>query len=122
MKTLNLKFMSFSMLAFLWLTSFNSNAQSTSYVGNWQSTAPVASMNNSIMRIKILSTSDPNVFIIINADNPKKKIIAKYKPADGKIYATVKNTPIYLVYIASSDSIQCYKQSNNALMSDLTRY
>lgn len=114
--------MSFSMLAFLWLTSFNSNAQSTSYVGNWQSTAPVASMNNSIMRIKILSTSDPNVFIIINADNPKKKIIAKYKPADGKIYATVKNTPIYLVYIASSDSIQCYKQSNNALMSDLTRY
>lgn len=122
MKTLHLKFMSFSMLAFLWLTSFNSNAQSTSYVGNWQSTAPVASMNNSIMRIKILSTSDPNVFIIINADNPKKKIIAKYKPADGKIYATVKNTPIYLVYIASSDSIQCYKQSNNALMSDLTRY
>ena len=122
MKTLHLKFMSFSMLAFLWLTSFNSNAQSTSYVGNWQSTAPVASMNNSILRIKILSTSDPNVFIIINADNPKKKIIAKYKPADGKIYATVKNTPIYLVYIASSDSIQCYKQSNNALMSDLTRY
>lgn len=110
------------MLAFLWLTSFNLNAQTTNYVGNWQSTAPVASMNNTIMRIKVLSTSDPNAFIIINADNPKKKIIAKYKPTDGRIYATVKNTPIYLVYISSSDSLQCFKQSNNALICDLTRY
>lgn len=110
------------MLAFLWLTSFNLNAQNTNYVGNWQSTTPVASMNNSIMRIKILSTSDPNVFIVINADNPKKKILAKYKPADGRIYATVKNTPIYFVYVAASDSLQCFKQSNNALICDMTRY
>jgi len=122
MKTLHFKLMSLSMLAFLWLTSSNSIAQSTNYVGNWQSTAPVASMNNSIMKIKILSTNDPNVFIIINADSPKKKIVAKYNSTDGRIYATVKNTPIYLVYNSSLDNLQCFKQSNNALICDLTRY
>ncbi len=110
------------MIAFLWFTSSNSFAQATNYVGNWQSTAPVVSMNNSIMRIKILSTNEPNVFIIINTDNPKKKIVAKYNPADGRVYATVKNTPIYLVYNAGSDNLQCFKQSNNALICDLTRY
>ena len=122
MKTLHFKLMSLSMIAFLWLTSSNSFAQSTNHVGNWQSTAPVVSMNNSIMKIKVLSTNKPNVFIIINADNPKKKIIAKYNPADGRIYATVKNTPIYLVYNAGPDNLQCFKQSNNALICDLTRY
>ena len=122
MKTLHFKLMSLSMIAFLWLTSSNSIAQSTNYVGNWQSTAPVASMNNSIMKIKILSTNNPNVFIIINADSPKKKIVAKYNSTDGRIYATVKNTPIYLVYNSSLDNLQCFKQSNNALICDFTRY
>ncbi len=122
MKTLHLKLMSLSMIAFFWLTSSNAITQTTNYVGNWQSTTPVVSMNNSIMKIKILSTNQPNVFIIINADNPKKKIIAKYNPADGRVYATVKNTPIYLVYLAATDSLQCYRQSNNTLICDLNRF
>jgi hypothetical protein len=122
MKTIHQKIMSFSLLAILWLASSNTFAQATNYVGNWQSTAPVVSMNNSILKIKILSTSDPNVLIIINADNPKKKIIAKYNAADGKIYATVKNTPVYFVYVGTSDSLQCFKQINNALLCDLNRY
>jgi hypothetical protein len=55
-------------------------------------------------------------------DNPRKKFVAKYNPADGKIYATVKNTPVYFVYTGTSDSLQCFKQSNNALLCDLNRY
>lgn len=122
MKTLQVKFMSLALLAFLWLNSSQTYAQATNYVGNWQSTAPVASMNNATLKIKVLSTSDPNVFIIVNADTPKKKITAKYNQADGKMYATVKSTPIYLVYIASSDSLECYKSSNNVKICDLNRY
>lgn len=122
MKTLQVKFISLTLLAFVWLSNSETFAQATSYVGNWQSTAPVASMNNSILRIKILSTNDPNVFIIINADNPRKKIMAKYNQIDGRVYATVRNTPIYLVYIPSNDSLQCYKESNNSLLCNMTRH
>jgi len=122
MKTLQVKFMSLALLAFLWLNSSQTYAQATNYVGNWQSTTPIVSMNNAILKIKVLSTSNPNVFIIINADTPKKKITAKYNQADGKMYATVKSTPIYLVYIASSDSLECYKSSNNVKICDLNRY
>jgi hypothetical protein len=122
MKTLHLKFMSLTFLAFLWLTSSQTFAQSTNYVGNWQSTAPVASMNNAVLKIKVLSTNEPNVFIIVNADSPKKKIVSKYNQQDGRIYATVKSTPIYLVYLAASDSLECYKTSTNTKICDLTRY
>lgn len=122
MKTLHVKFMSLALLAFLWLNSSQLFAQATNYVGNWQSTGPVAIMNNSTLKIKVLSTSNPDVFIIVNAVTPKKKITAKYNQADGRVYATVKNTPIYLVYLASSDSLECYKSSNNTKICDLTRY
>jgi hypothetical protein len=122
MKTLNTKFLGMAFLAFIFLLNTESFAQSTSYVGNWQSSTPVSINNNTIMRIKILSTSNPDVFIIINPDNPKKKITAKYNTADGRLYATVKNTPIYLVYLSASDSLECYKAATNTKICDFTRY
>lgn len=122
MKTLNTKFLGLAFLAFSLLLTSESFTQATSYVGNWQSSTPVSISNNTIMRIKILSTSNPDVFNIINPDNPKKKITAKYNTADGRIYATVKNTPIYLVYLSASDSLECYKAATNTKICDLTRY
>jgi len=122
MKTLNKKFLGLAFLAFILFLSTESFAQATSYVGNWQSTTPVSISNSTILKIKILSTSNPDVFIIINPDNPKKKITAKYNTADGRVYASVKNTPIYLVYISASDSLECYKASTNVKICDLTRY
>jgi hypothetical protein len=122
MKTLNSKFLGLVFFAFIFLISSESLAQATSCVGNWQSSTPIAISNNTILRIKILSTSNPDVFIIINPDNPKKKIIAKYNTPDGRLYATVKNIPIYFIYISSSDSLECYNVSTNAIISDFTRY
>jgi hypothetical protein len=122
MKTLHLKFLSLFLLVFLWMNNTQTFAQSASYAGNWQSTSPIASMNNSILKIKILSTSDPNVFIIVNAASPKKKINAKYDQTDSRLYATVKSTPIYFVYVPATDSLECYKSSNNSKLCDLNRY
>jgi hypothetical protein len=34
----------------------------------------------------------------------------------------VKNIPIYFIYISSSDSLECYNVSTNAIISDFTRY
>ena len=121
MKTLHGRILGLAFLAFLFLTSTNTIAQATNFVGNWESTTPIVSMNNSVMRIKILATSNPNVLIIINRDNPIKKIIAKYDPINGRISASVKNTPIYFVYMPATDSLECYKTSTNALICDLIR-
>lgn len=122
MKTLNFKIISFCLLAVLWLASSKSFAQSTNYVGNWKSNAPVAMMNNSLMKIKVLSTSDPNLFMVVSSDVPKKKNPAKYIPTDGNLYVTLKNTAIYFVYISSNDSLKCYRLSDNSLICSLSRF
>jgi hypothetical protein len=121
MKTLHGRILGLAFLAFLFLTSTNAIAQASNFVGNWESATPVVIMNNSVMRIKILATSNPNVLIIINRDNPTKKIIAKYEPTNGRISATVKNTPIYFVYVSSTDGLECYKTSTQALICNLIR-
>ena len=69
---MKLNILGIGFIAMFFLFAFSASAQATSFVGNWQSTAPVVSMNNSIVKIKVLSTSDPNVFIIINSDNPEE--------------------------------------------------
>lgn len=121
MKTLHGKILGLAFLAFLFLVSSNVVGQSTNYVGNWHSTAPVASMNNAVLHIKILASSHPNALIIINMDKPKKKIVAKYEVADGRLYASIKNTPVYLIYIPATDSLECYKTNTNAHVCNFIR-
>ena len=122
MKTLQVRILGLTFLALLFLTSSNSFAQATNYVGNWESTTPVVSMNNAVMHIKVLATSNPNVLVIINIDKPKKKIIAKYENTDGRVYASIRNTPVYLIYVPATDSLECYKTNTNAHICNLIRY
>jgi len=122
MKTMKLNMLGISVVAIFFLFAFSASAQSTNFVGNWQSTAPVVSMNNSIVKIKVLSTSEPNVFIIINPDNPKKKFVSKYDQPTNRLYTTIKNQNLYFTYVTSTDMLECYKVSNDSKIADLTRY
>lgn len=122
MKTIKLNLLGIGILSLFFLFALNASAQSSSYVGNWQSTAPVPSMNNAIVKIKILSTSDPNVLIIVNFDNPKKKFVAKYDASTNRIYAIIRNQNLYFNYVAASDTIDCYNVSNNNLVCSMVRF
>jgi hypothetical protein len=122
MKTMKLNILGIGFIAMFFLFAFSASAQATSFVGNWQSTEPVASMNNSIVKIKVLSTSDPAVFIIINSDNPKKKFVSKYDQATNRLYTTIKNQNLYFAYVSTSDMLECYKTTNNSKIADLTRF
>jgi hypothetical protein len=98
------------------------NAQSTNYVGNWESTTPVAQYNNLTLRVQISSTSDPNVFILVNADAPKGKFSGKYNAAQDRLYTTFKKKPIYLKYDASADKLECFKSKDDTKLYELSRY
>ncbi len=119
---MKLNILGIGFIAMFFLFAFSASAQATGFVGNWQSTAPVASMNNSIVKIKVLSTSDPAVFIIINSDNPKKKFVSKYDQATNRLYTTIKNQSLYFAYVSTSDMLECYKTTNNSKIADLTRF
>lgn len=97
-------------------------AQGTNYVGNWESTTPVAQYNNLVLRVQISSTSDPNVFILVNADAPKSKFTGKYNATQNRLYTTFKKKPIYLVYDAANDKLECYKSKDDSKLYDLIRY
>lgn len=105
-------------------TSFynNSISQSASYVGNWESTAPVPQYNGLTVRLQIASTSDPNVFVIVNVDSPKMKYNGKYDDFVGRLYTVIKKKNLYFVYISATDMLECYNASNGVKIADLQRY
>ena len=107
----------------LFLSLFsNSYAQGVNYVGNWESTTPVAQYNNLTVRIQIIATANPDAFIIVNADSPKNKFDAKYNSSQDRLYTTLKKHPIYFKYVSSSDMIECYKSKDDTKIYELTRY
>ena len=122
MKTMKLNMLGISFVAMFFLFAFSASAQSTSFAGNWQSTGPVASINNSIVKVKILATAQSNAFILVNADNPKKKFVAKFEASTNRLYTTVKNLNVYFTYVTGTDMLECYKASNNVKICDLTRF
>ena len=97
-------------------------AQGTNYVGNWESTTPVVQYNNLTVRISISSTTDPNVFVLINIDKPKRKFIGKYNDSEDRLYTTIAKKPIYFKYNAVSDILECYRQKDDSKVYELTRY
>lgn len=119
---MKLNMLGLGFIAMFFLFAFSASAQATSYVGSWQSTAPVAGISNSIVKIKVLSTSDPIVFIIINPDNPKKKFVAKYDETTNRLYTTIKNQNIFFEFVSATDMLECYKVSDNTKLADLNRY
>jgi hypothetical protein len=122
MKTMKLNVLGFGFFAMFFIFALSASAQSASFVGNWQSTAPVASMNNAIVKVKILTTSETNVFILINPDNPKKKFVSKYDQATNRLYTTIKNQNVYFAYVSATDMLECYKVIDNTKICDFTRF
>ena len=103
------------------ITSFTTKAQSTNFVGKWETTTPVSFYNNSVLRIKISGTEHPNYLIITNNDKPKKKIGSKYDETSGELHTTVKNTQIYFIYDPLTDMLEVFK-SNGSSICYLTRF
>lgn len=100
------------------ITSF---AQSTNFVGKWESTTQLTFNNNSILKIKISGTEHPNYLIITREESPKKKIGAKYDETTNRLYTTVKGTQIYFVYDNTTDTIEAFK-INDASICDFIRF
>lgn len=99
----------------------NVEAQSTNYVGKWETVTPVSFFNNSVMRIKIIGTDNPNYFIIINNDTPKKKIGSKYDEDIDRLYTNVKGHQIYFIYHPNTDMLEAFKINGTSICL-LTRF
>lgn len=104
------------------IVSFNAKAQSTNFVGKWESTTTVSFYNNSILKIKILATSNPNCLIIVNAINPKKKFIAKYDDLTGRLYVMYQTHSLYLEYYSDTDTVKVFKTSDDTFICLMTRF
>jgi len=109
---------SIGILAVMLITS-KVEAQTSNFVGKWETTAPVPFYNNLVLRIKISDTDAPNYMIITNHDAPKKKKGAKYD--DNKLYTNVRGQQIYLVYDPLTDMLEVFK-INGASICYMTRF
>jgi hypothetical protein len=103
------------------LISFDTVAQSSNFIGKWETTTAVSFNNNSVARIKISGTEHANYLIITRAEKPKKKVGAKYDESTGRLYTTIKGTQIYFVYDTLTDMLEVRKM-NDALICYLTRF
>ena len=103
------------------LVSFKAEAQSTNFIGKWETTTPVPFNNNSVAKMKVSGTEHPNYLIITRAEKPKKKIGAKYDEVTGRLYTTIKGTQIYFVYNPLTDMLEAFKM-NDASICDLIRF
>lgn len=110
-------------LFILFTALFNqSYAQGSNYVGNWESTTPVTQYNNLTVRLQIVATSNPDAFIIVNADSPKYKFDAKYNATQDRLYTTLKKKPIYFKYVSASDKLEVYKSKDDTKLYEMVRY
>jgi len=109
---------SIGILAVMLITS-KVEAQTSNFVGKWETTTPVPFYNNLVLRIKISDTDAPNYMIITNHDAPKKKKGAKYD--DNKLYTDVRGQQIYLVYDPLTDMLEVFK-TNGASICYMTRF
>jgi hypothetical protein len=110
-----------SIAIFVMALSFNTTAQTSNFVGKWETTAPVSFYNNLVFRIKISDTDAPNYMIITNHDAPKKKKGSKYDPNTGRLYTNARGQQIYLVYDPLTDMIEVFK-INDASICYMTRF
>jgi len=108
------------LLSFVALTS-RTWAQSSNFVGKWETTTAVAFNNNSVARIKISGTEHANYLVITRAEKPKKKVGAKYDDATGRLHTTIKGHQVYFIYDALTDMLEVYKVTGN-LICYLTRF
>lgn len=99
----------------------NFKAQSTNYVGKWETVTPVSFYNNSVLRIKITGTDNPNYLIITNNDKPKKKIGSKYDVDMNRLYTNVKGHQIYFIYHPNTDMLEAFKINGTSICL-LTRF
>lgn len=102
------------------LVSFKAEAQSTNFIGKWETTTPVPFNNNSVAKMKVYGTEHPNYLIITRAEKPKKKIGAKYDEETGRLHTTIKGTQIYFVYNPLTDTLEAFK-INDTSICHLTR-
>lgn len=116
MKTL----ISIGILAVMLITS-KVEAQTSNFVGKWETTTPVTFYNNLVLRIKISDTDTPDYMIITNHDAPKKKKGAKYDNNTGRLYTSVRGQQIYLVYDPLTDMLEVFK-INDASICYMTRF
>lgn len=103
------------------LVSFKAEAQTSNFVGKWETTTTVSFYNNLVLRIKISDTDMPDYMIITNHDAPKKKKGAKYDSNTGRLYTNVRGQQIYLIYDPLTDMLEVYK-INDALICYMTRF
>jgi hypothetical protein len=103
------------------LITTNVEAQTSNFVGKWETTTPVTFYNNSVLRIKITDTNTPDYMIITNHDTPKKKKGAKYDNNTGRLYTNVKGHQIYLIYHPLTDMLEVFK-INDASICYMTRF
>jgi len=96
-------------------------AQSSNFVGKWETTTAVAFNNNSVARIKISGTDHANYLVITRTEKPKKKVGAKYDEATGRLHTNIKVHQIYFVYDPLTDMLEVYKVTGN-LICYLTRF
>ena len=96
-------------------------AQSSNYVGKWETTTAVAFNNNSVARIKISGTDYQDYLIITRYETPKKKIGAKYDADSGRLYTNIKGHQIYFMYDPLTDMLEVHKM-NDALVCYMTRF
>lgn len=116
---MKVKLISLGILIMLFMASFQTQAQTSNFVGKWETTAPVPFYNNLVLRIKISDTDAPNYMIITNHDAPKKKKGAKYD--NNKLYTNVRGQQIYLVYDPLTDMLEVFK-INGASICHMTRF
>ena len=110
-------------LLIMFIGFFNqASAQSTSYVGNWESTGPVAAYNGQTLRLQIASTADPDVFIIVNEDTPKMKYTGKHDYPSGRLFMNYKKKMLYFIYVPATDMLEGYNAQNDVKIADFVRY
>jgi len=99
----------------------NIEAQSSNYVGKWETVTPVSFYNNLVLKIKISGTDNPNYLIITNNDTPKKKIGSKYDEDMDRLYTNVKGHQIYFIYHPTTDMLEAFKINGTSICL-LTRF
>lgn len=110
-----------SILILINVLTFKAEAQSTNFIGKWETTTPVPFNNNSVAKMKVSGTEHPNYLIITRAEKPKKKIGAKYDESTGRLYTTIKGTQIYFTYNPLTDMLEVFK-INDTTICYMTRF
>jgi len=113
--------LSIGIFLMMFITSFTTQAQSTNFVGKWESITPVSFYNNNILKIKIIGTDNPNCLIIVNAINPKKKFVAKYDDITGRLYVSYQTQQLYLEYYPDTDMLRVFK-TDGTFICYMTRF